>query len=139
MTYSFVVIGLPASQGSKRYVGRGIMIESDKRLPAWRESVKWMAVQARGTNPPLDGPLRCTMIFTLPKPKSAPKARRTWPDKKPDLSKLVRSVEDALTDSGLIVDDARIVDYAGTRKCFPNEDPKALDVPGVRIELEKVA
>jgi len=139
MTYSFVVIGLPATQGSKRFVGKGIMIETCKRLPAWREAVKWSATQARGTNAPLDGPLRCTMIFTLPKPKSAPKARRSWPDKKPDLSKLVRSVEDALTDSGIIVDDARIVEYGETRKVFPNEDPKALDVPGVRIELEKVA
>lgn len=139
MTYSFFVLGNPAPQGSKRHVGRGVMVESCKRLPAWRDSIVWAAVQARGTNAPLDGPIRCTMVFTLPKPASAPKKRRTWPDKKPDLSKLIRGVEDALVDSGIIVDDARIVDFGRTRKVFANEDEAALDSPGVRISLEVVS
>jgi Holliday junction resolvase RusA-like endonuclease len=139
MRYEFVIYGSPAPQGSKRHLGNGVMVESCKRVKPWRESVKWTALQARGTNAPLDGPLRCTMVFTLPKPRSAPKRRRTWPDKKPDLSKLVRSTEDALTESGIILDDARIVDFGATRKVFPNEDPDALDAPGARIVLEVIA
>ena len=139
MRYEFVIYGSPAPQGSKRHLGNGVMVESCKRVKPWRESVKWTALQARGTNAPLDGPLRCTMVFTLPKPRSAPKRRRTWPDKKPDLSKLVRSTEDALTESGIILDDARIVDFGATRKVFPNEDPDALDAPGAKIILEAIA
>jgi Holliday junction resolvase RusA-like endonuclease len=138
MRYEFVIYGSPAPQGSKRHLGNGVMVESCKRVKPWRESVKWTALQARGTNAPLDGPLRCTMVFTLPKPRSAPKRRRTWPDKKPDLSKLVRSTEDALTESGIILDDARIVDFGATRKVFPNEDPDALDAPGAKIVLEAI-
>lgn len=76
------------------------------------------------------------MVFTLPKPLSAPKRRRTWPDKKPDLSKILRSTEDALTDSGIIRDDARIVSYSRLEKVYPGEDPEALEAPGVRITLE---
>ena len=138
MRYEFVIYGSPAPQGSKRHLGNGVMVESCKRVKPWRESVKYCAIQVRGTNAPLDGPLRCTMVFTLPKPRSAPKRRRTWPDKKPDLSKLVRSTEDALTESGIILDDARIVDFGATRKVFPNEDPDALDAPGAKIVLEAI-
>jgi crossover junction endodeoxyribonuclease RusA len=138
--YSFVVYGVAAAQGSKRFLGikggKGILVESCKRVKPWRESVKYCAIQVRGTNAPLDGPLRCTMVFTLPKPASAPKKRQTWPDRKPDLSKLIRSTEDALVDSGIILDDARIIDFGRTRKCYPNEDPDALAAPGVKIELE---
>ena len=53
----------------------------------------------------------------------------------PDLSKLLRSTEDALTDAGLWADDARVVEYERLAKVYPGEDPEALPVPGVRIEI----
>src|SRR5690348_16047198 len=95
-----VVIGTPGPQGSKRHVGHGRMIESSKKVKPWRQDVKAAALAVRGDRPPIDGPVIVRMVFTLPKPASAPKRRRTWPDKKPDLSKLARSTEDALTDAG---------------------------------------
>lgn len=150
----FDVIGVPGPQGSKRHVGRGVMIESSRKVKPWREAVVWAArevVEKRMQSAavrlvvyghvllpvPIDGPLVLSMVFTLPKPASAPKRRRTWPDKKPDLSKLARSTEDALVDAGLIRDDARIVEYERLAKVFPGEDPAALDVPGVRIVVYK--
>lgn len=145
----FDVIGMPGPQGSKRHVGRGVMIESSRKVKPWREAVVWAAREemhlsppetpsgTMGTIYPLDQPLWLSMVFTLPKPASAPKRRRTWPDRKPDISKLARSTEDALTDAGLIRDDARIVEYVRLAKVFPGEDPDALDVPGVRIVVYK--
>ena len=136
-----VVYGSPAPQGSKKFVGtnkagRGIMVESSKKVRPWRMDVKAAAEVARhGLPSPLDGPLIVSMVFTLPKPASAPKKRRTWPDKKPDVSKLARSTEDALTDAGLWVDDARVVEYMRLAKVFPGEDADALDSPGVRIRV----
>ena len=53
--------------------------------------------------------------------------------RRPDLSKLARSTEDALSDAGLIADDARIVEYERLAKVFPGEDPDALEAPGVLI------
>lgn len=138
---TIIVYGSPAPQGSKKFVGvskrtgRGIMVESSKRLRPWREDVKGTALAVRNGAPPLDGPLLGRMVFTLPKPKSAPRTRRTWPDKKPDVSKLVRSTEDALKDAGIYTDDARIVEYSRVAKVFPGEDPEALEAPGVRIEI----
>lgn len=143
LVVTFVVIGLPAPQGSKRHVGRGIMVESSKRVKPWRQDVVTAAREAMllgdGTQAePLDGPLMASMVFTMPKPKSAPKTRRTWPDRTPDLSKLLRSTEDALTTAGVWADDARVVEYARAAKVFPFEDQAALDVPGARISVWQV-
>jgi Holliday junction resolvase RusA-like endonuclease len=131
-----VAYGQPAPQGSKRHVGNGVMVESSKKLRPWREDVKQAAIAARGNAEPIDAPVRARMVFTLRKPASAPKRRRTWPDRIPDLSKLARATEDALVDAGVLRDDARIVEYGRLAKVFPNEDPEALDVPGVRIVID---
>lgn len=140
-----IVHGSPAPQGSKKFVGttktgRGLMVESSKKVKPWRMDVKLAAEQARTAYAlltPLDGPLSVSMVFTLPKPASAPKKRRTWPDKKPDVSKLARSTEDALSDAGLWADDARVVEYTRLAKVFPGEDPQALSSPGVRIRIKR--
>lgn len=140
---SFIVYGNPAPQGSKRYVGttktgRGIMIESSKKVRPWRMDVKAAAEQLREQHAcqmPLDGPLIVSMVFTLPKPASAPKKRRTWADKKPDLSKLARSTEDAISDAGVWRDDARIVEYRRLAKVFAGEDQDALSSTGVRVTI----
>ena len=146
MTINFVVYGSPAPQGSKKFVGmvngHGMMVESSKKVKPWRQDVKAAAEQVRadpralnGNAIPFDGPLSVRMVFTLSKPASAPKRRKTYAMRKPDVSKLARSTEDALVDAGLIADDARIVQYERLAKVFPNEDPEALPSPGVRIEI----
>lgn len=139
----FIAYGQPAPQGSKRFVGvarsgRGILIESSKAAKPWRQDVHAAALEARRRQAPLDGPLSVRMVFTVPKPASAPKRRKTWPMRKPDLDKLARSTTDALVTAGLIRDDARIVEYTRLAKVFAGEDEDALDSPGVRIEITVV-
>jgi len=145
------VHGNPAPQGSKRFVGhakngRGLMIESSKAVRPWREAVKWAALEAlephelsigRHCNGALVGAVRVEMIFTVPKPKSAPKRRQTLPDRKPDLSKLIRSTEDALTDAGVWEDDARVISCTA-HKVYPGEGVDSLPVPGAIIRIEAV-
>lgn len=135
-----VAYGRPAPQGSKSFKGlsrsgHAIMVESSKRVKPWRQIVHAAAVTARAGGSPIRGPVRVRMVFTLPKPKSAPKTRRTYPDRMPDLSKLARSTEDALTDAGVWEDDARVIDYERLAKVFPGEDPESLESPGVVIEI----
>lgn len=141
MRYLIEVYGIPGPQGSKRHVGNGVMLESSKKVKPWRELVHSAALEARKScvgivEPPLDVPLMVRMVFTLPKPQSAPKRRRTHPCRTPDLSKLARSTEDALTTAGLWRDDARVVEYTRLAKVYPGEDPEALSSPGVRIVVE---
>ncbi len=144
---TITVYGTPGPQGSKRFVGmkggKGIMIESSKAVKPWREAVKLAALEVleqdslsieRHCNGAIPGAISMEIIFTLKKPKSAPRNRKIWPDKKPDLSKLVRSTEDALSDAGVWEDDARVVScYA--RKVFPGEGTHALHTPGAVIIL----
>ncbi len=136
----FVVLGMPASQGSKRFVGttksgKGIMIEQSERLRPWRDSVVYCARMAHCGRAPLDGPLRAVMVFTMPRPKK-PKYDR--PAVAPDLSKLARSTEDALKDAGVITDDSRIVEYDRLAKVYPGQAIEALGNPGVSIRLYEI-
>jgi len=138
----FTVRGMPAPQGSKRYVGtskagRGIMIESSAKVRPWREAVKHAAM-TKGFAEPLDGPLRLDLVLTLPKPASAPKKRQTWPMRKPDLSKLLRSTEDALTDAGVWHDDAQVVEFVAAKR-YPGEGEHALSSPGAWIRISLLA
>lgn len=135
-TLAFSVFGLPAPQGSKSFkgmrAGHAVMVESSKKVKPWRRVVELSALAARGDMPTMTGPISVVMVFTLPKPKSAPKTRRTWPDRKPDLSKLVRSTEDALTSAKVWGDDAQVVELVAY-KAYPNEHTNALNVPGCKI------
>lgn len=82
---------------------------------------------------PLDEALTMSMVFTVAKPSSAPRTRRSWPIARPDLLKYARATEDALKNAGVLKDDARVVDYRRMAKVYPREDSEALDVPGVVI------
>jgi Holliday junction resolvase RusA-like endonuclease len=59
-------------------------------------------------------PIAVVIDFYLQGPSSAPK-RRTMPDRRPDLDKLVRSTFDALTTASVIEDDARIVEIVARK------------------------
>ncbi len=137
------VRGIPGPQGSKKFVGfsgagKALLIESSKKVRPWRNVVTICAIEARGeSNMSFSGPVNVEFHFTMPKPKSCPKARK-WPDRKPDLSKLVRSTEDALTESGVWEDDARVVRTVSTKN-FPNEGLHPLSSPGVVILIESMA
>lgn len=136
--WSFYVFGDPAPQGSKRHVGRGVMIESSKRVVPWREAVK---AAAPAVERALDGPLSVSMVFTLQRPGSTRKMDRV-PYRTPDLSKLCRATEDAITEAGLWADDARVAQYVPLAKVWTTCDIQALPVPGVvvaAVEMDTTA
>lgn len=147
-TLELTVYGRPAPQGSKRYLGKGGMIESSKLVKPWRDDVKAAAEALLADRRPwtaLDGPLVVRMVFTAARPRSHYRTGRNAhllrdgaparPHGKPDVSKLLRSSEDALTDAGLWKDDALVVEYERAAKVFVGEDPEALDAPGARIVI----
>lgn len=116
--------GRPAPQGSKRHVGRGRLIESSKYVKPWRQVVDAAARLERAKlDGPLDGPLELTVIFYLARGKTV---RRLLPTVAPDLSKLARSTEDALTTAGLIVDDSRITALHAWKRYAGERGPGAL-------------
>jgi hypothetical protein len=158
MNVSFTVRGVPVPQGSKRALvhrstGRAVVIEQGgQRHKDWRADVKAAAGRAMvhlldgqyigpdGCIRLLQGPVGVSICFTVPKPKSAPKTRRTWPDKRPDLDKLVRAVLDAITGE-VIADDAQVVQLLAG-KSYPGEQmpnwSAGLDSPGVAVMVWQI-
>ena len=134
------VPGVPAPQGSMRNLGPGRMVHSNATtLLPWRSSVIAHVRQAmeKGGEWPLEGPVKVHVTFHLPKPRSAPKSR-LWPDKKPDIDKLVRACLDSLGErrgAGAIHDDGQVVVLGATKEfgapgmtlCL-----RPLNVPAVR-------
>ena len=49
-SFSVIVYGTAAPQGSKRHVGNGVMLESSKRLRPWRQDVRFAALEKRPPN-----------------------------------------------------------------------------------------
>jgi Holliday junction resolvase RusA-like endonuclease len=157
---TITVYGTPTPQGSKsgfaikkagQYTGRVAMVEGSnksqaarQRMKDWRADVKAAALEAMlirnygeyKARPLLRGPLAVTVLLTVPKPKTAPKTKRTWPCKRPDLDKLLRAVFDSLTNV-VFGDDAQIVQLTAA-KDYPG-DAGMLDAPGAVITIRAVS
>jgi len=152
------VYGPPAPQCSKRHLGNGVMVEMSKKVRPWRQDVKAAALDAvtvkrpgmpQSFLPPLDGPLAASIVFTV---RDQPAGKPTWwpasvrwskalrwrPASTPDLSKLLRSTEDALT--GVIwKDDARVVEYVRLAKYYAGHPATdVLDRPGAVIRVWRI-
>jgi Holliday junction resolvase RusA-like endonuclease len=122
------VHGLPAPQGSKRHIGRGVMVESSKRVRPWREAVKQATLDIHTSEQHAydrGQPLEVRVTFRLPRPAShygsgrnATTVKTTAPPRpagRPDVDKLLRSTLDALGEAGLWHDDSQVVHIVGSK------------------------
>lgn len=116
----FQVLGTPASQGSKSISRSGRVYDSDPKLKAWR---KLVAAEARKCLPtvPFDCPVSVAMQFHYDRPKT--RKWDVWKTSSPDIDKAARAVLDALTMSGMIVDDSRVVELTARKFFAFAEDP----------------
>jgi crossover junction endodeoxyribonuclease RusA len=138
------VLGDPVQQGSKRaivnqHTGRAALVESAaRRLKPWRRLVAdalRLAADDAGVTC-WDCPVAVRVAFTMAEPKRPKFPGR--PAVKPDVDKLLRAVLDALTMSGVVKDDARVVELDRVVKCFPGQDAESLQEPGVRISVRQL-
>lgn len=139
---SFYVLGIPATQGSKRAFvinGRARMRESSsEKLHTWYTSVRTAAFNEFPA--PVAGPVCIRVRFEMPRPKAHYRtgahadALRIdaphWCEKKPDLDKLVRAVLDAMT-AVVYRDDSQVVEISATMTY-------AYERSGARIEIEQI-
>jgi len=107
--------------------GKPFITTTAKGLPMWRRLVADVA-QRFAPAEPWAGPVGVELDFGIPKPKSAPKRRRVWPDKRPDIDKLSRAVLDALT-YVIFADDSQVVRLRAS---------KDYGAPGVVVEVHRV-
>ncbi|WP_050800432.1 RusA family crossover junction endodeoxyribonuclease [Streptomyces himastatinicus] len=143
---AIAVYGTAGPQGSKSPVGWGrsrktgknipLMKESSAKVKPWRDKVSAAITAAilRGDAKPLHGAVYAEITFTMAKPGSRPKRRRTYPAVSPDIDKLERATYDAITTAKAWEDDGRVIENHN-RKVYPGEHPDALDQPGAVIRL----
>ena len=127
---------MPVSQGNHRVRmgrggGRAKIYESTKGHAAWRSTVQQWANLARSRFKieASNRPIKADYHFFLPCTKGT-HVPGAYAKTKPDLSKLVRAVEDSISDAGIWVDDGRVVVSSETKRyCRKGQEP------GVEVEL----
>jgi crossover junction endodeoxyribonuclease RusA len=136
-TIDIRVYGLPAAQGSKRHLGRGVMVESSKRVKPWRSDVVAAALAAYD-GPLIEGAVSVSVVFLFARPKGHFGKRGLLPSAPlhltsqgaGDLDKLCRSTLDGLSAAAggsLLRDDSQVVTLtANKRYCVGEERPGAL-------------
>lgn len=138
------VHGAPAGQGSKRHVGRGIMVEASKRTRPWRDAVKQAALDVMTVHDRLTGPVEIVLTFAFDRPRTHYRTGRNahlLRDNAPlypatrssgDVDKLQRACFDALVDGGVLLDDALVATVVA-EKVWAGETDHDLPIPGVQI------
>lgn len=141
MFVEFVARGVPIPQGSKtimkskRSEKSWLVDNNAKKLRTWRECVANAGVNAMQGRDPLRN-VKVIMVFNVgERPKSyftskgKPSSKwRMYPNKKPDVDKLIRAVLDSLT-GVCFADDAEVVQVCALKR-FGN--------PGVWIKIQEV-
>lgn len=131
MSISVWIPGHPAPQGSKRHVGKGILVESSKAVAPWREDMRWRLLALSAPERaawPVDGPISVLLNFVLPRPKSTPKSRTPAAVKKPDLDKLARAALDAIGSAGVYRDDAQVTELHATKRLAARDEASGLHI-----------
>jgi Holliday junction resolvase RusA-like endonuclease len=126
----FTVFGVPQHGGSKTAYpvktksGKyrcNVVDENDKEVKPWRNQIWRVAAELMGERGVYEGPLMLVVEFYMPRPKghfgvhgvrrSAPR----YPVVRPDTTKLMRPLEDALT--GILwKDDSQIVEQIARKR-----------------------
>lgn len=121
---SFTVPGIPRPGGSKRHVGRGILVDAGKHTKQWRSTIIDYARAEMGAGwVPMQGPVYLHVVFVMPRPKVQigkygqikPHAP-VWHTSRPDTTKLLRALEDALTDAGVWLDDSCVCGQSAKKR-----------------------
>ena len=121
-----IIPGTPQQQGSKRNVGGNRFIEANKNLAPWRADAIARLQAEWGGCDPITEPVSVDVAFAFARPAShygtgrhlgvlkpsAPRAKATAPD----LDKLCRALGDALTQSGVLRDDALIAEWVARKQ-----------------------
>lgn len=138
---SFWVPGLPQPGGSKRGffikgLNRVVITDANKKAKSWKDTVAAFASDVWRGRELIDGTISLEIVYTLPRPgahfrtgKHAGELRADAPKfhtKKPDVLKLTRSTEDALT--GIIWRDDSLIADGRIRKVYG-------DKPGAQITV----
>lgn len=129
------VYGKAEPAGSKTKTRFGVRDDNPKTKP-WQAEIKKAAGETMNGRTALEGPLAAHVVFYLKRPKghylpngefNAAGRRNRYPTTKPDATKLMRAVEDALT--GIVYRDDNQIVWQQVSKCYADDGP-------VRVQIQ---
>jgi len=141
--FEFFIPGIARTSGSHKSYG-GRITHAGDYTKQWMDTIAWCVLKEVGRMCLLEGPIKLTIVFYKERTKGDFRTRQgrtskllkpsapPYPIKRPDLTKLVRAAEDALT-KVIWKDDSQVV-IQDTRKEFCSGDQK----PGVYIKIEEL-
>ena len=131
--------GVPVPQGSmvSNGYGRGMRHSNATKLKPWRSHIIAVLIEHKPDDWDPSRPISATATFRFPRPQShygtgrnVNRLKASAPDHhitKPDTDKLMRSVGDAVEQSGLARGDQQITSWnVAKRWCLANESPGLL-------------
>ena len=130
-TFQFFVPGIPAPDPRVKAFSRGRHAGVYKPKGAWQEWAKRVALMTGAAPKPAhDGPVRMSIEYRMPRPKSLPKkfADGSYCWRKPDVDNMEKLVLDVLKKRGWFTDDGRVADVAH-RKVYSSK-------PGMAVVIE---
>ena len=136
--FQLFVAGDPRPQGSKKAFNRGkhiVLVEANKDLPAWRETMKRMfELKMLERDNPFITAISVSIQFWLRRPKSVTRQYATGTY---DIDKLTRAVLDSLESAGVIVNDNLVVDL-NVRKTYADDHEAGVLVTVVPYDNETI-
>lgn len=134
------VLGMqPASKGSYRAVNRrskhdpsrivSALVPMDKHEKPWRKAICEAVAQLQRVPQMTRNMCAATdESYFLLRPETVTMDKRLFPNRKPDIDKLIRATHDGLTDSGLIVDDSIICMTSATKEYVSTTEQCGLEM-----------
>jgi Holliday junction resolvase RusA-like endonuclease len=136
--FQLFVAGDPRPQGSKKAFNRGkhiVLVEANKDLPAWRETMKRMfELKMLERDSAFPVAVAVTIHFWLKRPKTVTRQYATGTY---DIDKLTRAVLDSLESAGVIVNDNLVVDLT-VRKSYADNHESGVLVTVIPYDNETI-
>jgi crossover junction endodeoxyribonuclease RusA len=136
--FQLFVAGDPRPQGSKKAFNRGkhiVLVEANKDLPAWRETMKRMfEMKMLELDNPFPTAIAVSIHFWLRRPKSVTRQYATGTY---DIDKLTRAVLDSLQSANVIVNDNLVVDL-NVRKTYADDHQSGVLVTIIPFDNETI-
>lgn len=131
----------PVPKGRPRFARRGKFVQTytPKETLDYENAVrKWMKEKYGDMRQPMDGAIKATYIFVLPRPKSKPK-KKTLVSTKPDVDNLAKSFQDSLDFNkksrgvalGVLANDSRVAVLLCSKR-YAKDD----EMPGTYFKFE---
>jgi Holliday junction resolvase RusA-like endonuclease len=136
--FTLFVAGDPRPQGSKKSFLRGkhiVLVEANKDLPAWRETMKRMfELKMLERDSAFPVAVAVSIQFWLRRPKTVTRQYATGTY---DIDKLTRAVLDSLESAGVIVNDNLVVDL-NVRKTYADHHEPGMQVTVIPFDNELI-